>query len=63
MNQQQMEFLHMSAEFYENSNNGCCSTLQMFLKYCPDSLKHLFDLCVVKPCAAQVITVIRGIIT
>ncbi len=27
---------------------------QMFLKYCPDSLNHLFDRCVIKPCMGQV---------
>ena len=26
----------------------------MFLKYCPDSLNHLFDRCMIKPCMGQV---------
>jgi hypothetical protein len=26
----------------------------MFLKYCPDSLNHLFDRCLIKPCMGQV---------
>ena len=49
MNQQQLDFLKMAKEFYEDE-----STLQIYLKYCPDSLIHLFDLSVMKPCAEQV---------
>ena len=49
MNQQQLDFLKMAKEFHEEE-----STLQIYLKYCPDSLIHLFDLSVMKPCAEQV---------
>jgi hypothetical protein len=55
MNKQQLDFLMMSEEFFEDEK--CTkgeSTLQMFLKYCPDALTHLFDLCIVKPCSEQV---------
>lgn len=39
----------MSKEFYNCEAVNGETTMQMFLKYCPDSLVHLFDLCIVKP--------------
>lgn len=44
----------MSKEFYNCKPVNGETTVQMFLKYCPDALNHLFDLCIVKPCTEQV---------
>ena len=54
MNHQQLEFLKLSKEFYEQKEDQAKSTLEMYLKYCPDALNHLFDLSIMKPCLAQV---------
>ena len=52
MSKQEQGFLNMSHELSEISDpNGA---IQMFLKFSPDSLKVLFDRCVIKPCHAQV---------
>lgn len=56
MNEQEMQFLQLSKDL---KPNGCGedtenSAIRMFLKYSPDSLNRLFDLCVVKPCYVQV---------
>ena len=57
MNDQEMAFLNMSQDLVKSSkNNGDGqNAFYMFLKYSPDSLVKLFDLCVVKPCYEQVI--------
>ena len=54
MTNQEMAFLHMSYELSKLDLQNPNGTFQMFLKYSPDSLKRLFDLCVVKPCFVQV---------
>ena len=54
MNPQQLEFLKLSKEFYEQKEDQAKSTLEMYLKYCPDALNHLFDTSIMKPCLGQV---------
>ena len=54
MNPQQLEFLKLSKEFYEQKDDQAKSTLEMYLKYCPDALNHLFDTSIMKPCLGQV---------
>ena len=39
---------------YNICDQGGNSTMQLFLKYSPDSLTRLFDRCLTKPCMAQV---------
>ena len=56
MNQQQLQFAKMSKEFYEKEEDeDDDTTFEMFLKYCPDALSHLFDKCIMKPVEEQVI--------
>lgn len=55
MNDQEMSFLNMSCDLTNVSDTGDGqSAFYMFLKYSPDSLVKLFDLCIVKPCQEQV---------
>ena len=55
MNQQQLQFAKMSKEFYEKEEDeDDDTTFEMFLKYCPDALSHLFDKCIMKPVEEQV---------
>ena len=55
MNNSQLQLAALSQEFYNSIRSGDQeSTMQMLMKYCPDSLPHLFDLCVTKPCMEQV---------
>ena len=55
MNNSQLQLAALSTEFYNSIRSGDQeSTMQMLMKYCPDSLPHLFDLCVTKPCMEQV---------
>jgi hypothetical protein len=46
----------MSTDFNEEKEDVGQGALYMFLKYSPDSLLKLFDLCIVKPCYEQVLT-------
>ena len=50
---QELDLLEMADEF-KNPARGGNSTMQLFLKYSPDSLTRLFDRCLTKPCMAQV---------
>ena len=55
MTNQQLQFIQVSTELYNSvCSEGKEGTMQMLIKYCPDSLPHLFDLCVMKPCMEQV---------
>jgi hypothetical protein len=57
MDDQEMAFLNMSHDLTEMSSSGDGqNAFYMFLKYSPDSLTKLFDLCVIKPCDEQVQT-------
>ena len=42
------------ADEFKNPAQGGCSTMQLFLKYSPDSVMRLFDRCLTKPCMGQV---------
>ena len=42
------------ADEFKNPAQGGSSTMQLFLKYSPDSVTRLFDRCLTKPCMAQV---------
>ena len=54
MSHSQLQLAQLSQEFYNSDPCKGESTMQMLMKYCPDSLPHLFDLCVTKPCMEQV---------
>ena len=56
MSAQEIDFLEMADEF-KNPAQGGSSTMQLFLKYSPDSVTRLFDRCLWKPCMGQVMNV------
>ena len=53
LSSQDLEFLRLSESLTEDVFS-VDSTVQSLLKYCPDSFRHLLDLCLVKPVDCQV---------
>ena len=54
MSAQELDFLEMAEELKDPAQGGK-STMQLLLKYSPDSVTRLFDRCLEAPCLEQVV--------
>ena len=52
MSDQEIQFAEMAEEL--SNYKGGVVTIDMFLKYCPDSVTYLLDRCLSKECMEQV---------